>query len=398
MLGLNLIPQPLFADGGSMIWSAQQYFRAYPGVQSFLCKFKEFDVDKDFTSAREFLSLHNLPLNTYNCYRGIVEKLLLWSWIHAKKPALQLTRQDIADFLAFYKNPPPDWIGNSPRTRFINDNGDWDSNPDWRPMCIRQASGETVDGNVQTASYQPNQDTLRQLLSICNSFYKFLYIESMSDGNPVAAVRRQGRASHRVKPSRNIIRAQLLELIMRRLERQALGSPDGERTLFIIAAALYLYLRISDLGYDYGHCPTMSSFIFDAGTWWFIHSDRNPPARSRVNAAFLQYLTRYRVSRGLSPLPESNEDEPLLETVHGRGGLGPRCIIKTVKSSLAEVHRSLLADGYDEADLEVIKSLTLRWFRESGAKLDSVGLEPVELGKALGGVNPEYVYSRYYLE
>ena len=38
MLDLNDMPQPLFADAGSMNQSAQQYFRAYPDVECFLAK------------------------------------------------------------------------------------------------------------------------------------------------------------------------------------------------------------------------------------------------------------------------------------------------------------------------------------------------------------------------
>lgn len=398
MLDLNDMPQPLFADAGSMNQSAEQYFRSYPDVECFLAKFKDFDVVKDFTSARHFLSLHNQAKGTYGNYRGFVERLLLWSWMCAQKPALLLTRHDIADFLAFNKNPPTDWTGNARKPRFINDNGGSRSNPDWRPIYVSKAPDEILDGSVQAASYGSHQLTLRQLLSTCHSFYNFLYRENLSEGNPVVPVKpQQGRAFHCGQPSRNVIGVQLLELIIRRLERQALGSPDGERALFIITAASYLYLRTSDLGADEGHYPTMASFSFDAGAWWFIHTARNPPLRSRVNPVFLQYLTRYRTSRDLSPLPEANEYVPLLETVHGRGGLGVRRIKIIVKASLAQVHQSLLAEGYDEVGLEVIKSLTLRWFRDSGAKLGAVGLAPVELGNALGGVSPAYVYGRYYI-
>lgn len=303
---------------------------------------------------------------------------------------LTLTRQDFAEFLEFNKCPSSDWVSNAPKPRYINDNGNWNSNPDWRPIDVR---------SVQSASYQPYNGALRQLLSICSSFYNILHREGLAAANPiVGATPPQGRAFNRGQPPRNVISCQLIEVIIRRLEQQALDSPDGERALFIITAALYLYLRSSDLACRDDFYPTMNSFIFDDGNWWFVHSTLNSPHRSPVSPVFLQYLIRYRTSRGLSPLPELNEDVQLLETVHGRGGLSSRRITEIVKSSLSDVHRSLLAEGYDEANLKVIKSLSLRWFRDSGAKLDSLNLSPADLGKGLGNINPAYAYGRYYVD
>lgn len=384
------ILQPLFAGPESMIWPEEQYFKAYPCVLSYLDKFKELDASKDFCGVRRYLSLHNQSQGTYGNYRGFTERLLLWSWIYAQKSALILTRKDIAEFLAFNKNPSSDWVCNAPKPRFINDNGNWRSNPDWRPIINVRS--------VHSAAYQPHNGAMRQLLSICSSFYNFLHREGLAAANPiVGASPQQGRAFNRGQPPRNVISSQLIELIIRRLEQQALDSPDGERALFIITAALYLYLRSSDLACGDDIYPTMNSFIFDDGNWWFIHSTHNPPHRSPVSSVFLQYLIRYRTSRGLSQLPELNEEVPLLETVHGRGGLSSRRIKETVKASLNEVHRSLLAEGYDEANLEVIKSLSLRWFRDSGAKLDALNRSPADLGKDLGNISPAYAYGRYYV-
>jgi hypothetical protein len=178
----------------------------------------------------------------------------------------------------------------------------------------------------------------------------------------------------------------------------AAGSLDGERALFIVAAAVYLYLRPSDLATANEAFPTMDAFRLEHGNWWLVLDARNPPLRIPVGQDFLQYLVRYRVSRGLSPLPEINEQVPLLETVHGRSGLGARRIKEIVKTALAEIHRKLKCDGHSDAELELLKTVSLRWFRDSGAKLDARVRAPADLQKSLGNVSLSYVYGRYYAE
>ncbi|AZE11431.1 site specific recombinase, phage integrase [Pseudomonas chlororaphis subsp. aureofaciens] len=401
MLEQKIIPQPLFAGPESMIWREEDYFATYPCVHSYLSAFPaQIDVVRDFRSARLYLSIHNQTQGTYGNYRGFVERLLLFSWICAQKSALELKRQDIAEFVGFCKKPPPDWVGDAPRARFIGSDGEWCSNPDWRPLDVRsQVKSQTFESNFQAAAYQPFKGTTRQLLSVCSSFYSFLHREGLSEANPIVAAKpQQGRAFHRGQPTRNVVSPQCLDLIMRQLEQHAVSSPDGERTLFIIAAALYLYLRPSDLASTNETCPTMEVFRLEDGKWWLILEARNPPLKIPVGQEFLRYLVRYRVSRGLSPLPVPDEQEPMLETVHGRAGLSARRIKQIVKNDLAKVHRQLETAGYSEVDLEVIKSVSLRWFRDSGARRDARVRAPADLQRGLGNVSVAYVYGRYYVE
>lgn len=400
MLEPNRIPQPLLAAPESMNWPERQYFRAYPSVFSYANAFKEFDSFKDLSSARTYLALHNQTQGTYGNYRGIVERLLLWSWIYAGKSVLSLTHRDIADFLEFNKTPPSDWVGNAPKSRFIDDSGYWVSNPEWRPLLgAKHIGDQTIDSDFKLTTYQPHKGTLRQILSICSSFYNFLHREGLAPANPIAGAKpEQGRAFLRGQPPRNLISPPLIELIIQQLERQALDSPDGERVLFVVAAALYLYLQASDLACADNTLPTMDSFVFDEDSWWFVHSNRSIPYRSPVNPDFLPYLVRYRTSRGLSPLPEPNEGVPLLETTYGRPGVSIRRINELVKASLIVAYRSLLSKGHNQLDLEIIKSISLRWFRDSGAKFNALNLSPADLGRCLGNVSPAYVYARYYVD
>lgn len=381
------ILQPLLAGPESMVWSDDEYFRTYPSVRSYIGNFQGFDAFQDLSSARIFLSQHNQSQGTFGNYRGFIERLLLWSWIYAGKASSVLTSQDFSQFLAFCENPPSDWLGGAPKARFIDDGGEWTVNESWRPMDVRSVR----------KTYGPHDGSLRQIMSICSSFFSFLHREGLSTANPIKGFKPQhGRPFSRGQPPRNLIDAELLELILNELKRHASLSPDGERALFLVAAAFYLYLRPSDLAIKNNKYPLMNVFSFDNGKWWFLHFSRVPLQRVPVPSSFLPYLKRYRVSRGLDPLPETDERLPLLETLHGRAGLSIRQINGIVKAALIEVHRGLSTTGADEPDLQIIKSLSLRWFRDSGAKLDALTSSPVDLQQGLGSVSPAYVYGRYF--
>lgn len=381
------IPQPLLAGPESMVWSEDEYFRTYPSVRSYMSVFQGFDVFKDFSSARLFISQHNQSQGTFGNYRGFIERLLLWSWIYAEKASSAMTSKDFSQFLAFCETPSPDWLGNGPKARFIDDGGEWIVNQNWRPMDMRTLN----------KTYNPHNGSLRQVVSVCSSFFSFLHRDGLSAANPIKGFKPQhGRPFSRGQPPRRLIDAELLEVILSELKRQASLSSDGERALFVVAAALHLYLRPSDLAIRNNKYPLMNAFSFDNGKWWFAHFTRVPLQRIPVSSSFLPYLERYRVSRGLSPLPETDERLPLLETVHGRAGLSSRQINGIVKAALTKVHQRLSTTGFNEPDLQVIKSISPRWFRDSGAKMDALISSPTDLQQGLGSVSLAYVYGRYY--
>lgn len=401
MLDQKPRPRPLFASPQSMTLDENAYFLAYPCVRSYLTEFPaKIDAFKDFRSARWYLSLHNHTQGTYGNYRGFIERLLLWSWIYLEKSALELRRSDFAEFVVFCKSPPSEWVGDVPRARFIISDELWNFNSGWRPLDARSITKNQLDeGEFQTEGYKPFTGTLRQLLSICSSFYNFLHREGLALANPVVATRPQhGRARQFDCPVRNVIGAESLKLVLHQLESNATGSPDGERVLFIVTATLFLYLRPSDLAMTDKTFPSMGAFILDHGNWWLVLDTRNPPLKVPVGENFLPYLVRYRVSRGLCPLPEIEENTPMLQTVYGRPGLSVRRITEIVKGALAEVFQKLESDGHNPVDLEVLKSISLRWIRASGAKLNAPTRSPKDLKKDLGSVSLPYVYGKYYTE
>jgi hypothetical protein len=391
MCPLEVKPHPLFADVESATKTIGGYSASHPCVFNFLGNFPaEFGVMNDFHWGRRFLVRHIGAFSTYAMYRTSVERLLLWSWIFSNKPALALNRTEFEAFISFCKEPPPDWIGTAVLTRFLESDRGCFYNEEWRPFIDRSQS---VSG-----SYTPPTSALRQIRSICSSFYNFLHAEGAATVNPVVAVKSQNARSKKSgHPTLRTFSSDILSSIMQNLESRSSGDPADERALFIVAATVYMCLRATDLANSDGYCPTMDCFVFENGTWWLILT---PPGKSLhttlITPEFLPYLQRYQKYRGLLPPPEKNAGVPILETAHGRPGLGERQIRIIVQEALKQVHADVYIAGVDSYKWNALLTSGLSRLRDSGAKHSTQTLTPVELQKNLRNASLAYTYGRYY--
>lgn len=387
------VPHPIFAGPESMVLDIEQYYARYPCVAAYLRSFStDFDVETDFEWGLRFLARHNRSFGTFGNYRTFVERLLLWSWILAGKSALTLKRDQFGQFVSFCKKPPSNWVGTAPTLRFIQDDGDWKFNEGWRPFDVRSQSEED--------SYRPFTGTLRQIHSICSSFYNFLHAEDAAAFNPVAASRsHNGNAESGIYPVRSFLSSDQLCRVLQILGCRAPGKPADERALFIVAATVFMYLRASDLATSGEHCPSMDCFVLEDGKWWLVLAARGTPAqRIEVKPEFLPYLERYRKSRGLSPFPERNEGVPMLETSHGRPGLSVRQIRDIVQEALRQVHADITEAGESGDDWNILLRSGLRLLRDSGARSGAKSRKPAELQLDLRITSIAYTYGRYYRE
>lgn len=365
-------PQPLFADAASVEVPLDKFYLDWPSVKRYLSIFpSHIDVENDFFWARTFLAQHNCAQGTFGNYRGFVERLLLWSWICAGKSVLHLTRDEYQCFVSFITSPPGSWVGDVPRQRFISLEGVWVVNDEWRPMC-NKLGAEKKTGKLDFLSYMPSIGSVGQAISICSAFYNFLRMEGVSYVNPVTGKRLQGCRTrrHSYYPVSRVLTADQWGFVISVAERMACKSYKHERTLFIVAAMYFLYLRTSDLLINNsGRCLSMGAFVQIDSEWWLdLDSSDSFPSKISVNPDFLPYLVRYRKSRGLTPLPTPNEPIPLLETVHGRPGLRARQVRSDVKEVLTQAHLEMKIAGRSDAECAALLSASSAWLRESGAK------------------------------
>lgn len=398
----SIIPRPLFSDAlfMSVRLTQERYLFRHPSVAQYLKDFPpRLNVHGDFRWARAFLAFHRLVPGTFGNYRGGVERLLLWSWIVRNRPVLSLTPRDFEDFLTFNQNPPEHWVADRIRPRFLKIAGSNMSNPEWRPFGVNARKSVGLGGSPDTASCDLSEKSLIALRSVCNVFFKFIHNEGAVTTNPVSAVQPQGfRVRYRAsRPQALRLNSRQWAYVLRAAVELADKSEGGERALLILTAVYFMHLKVSELSSDENVPRTMGNFILRDEQWWFVlEYPRKPSRQIRVNPDFLPYLTRYRKSTGLDPLPSVGETTELLRTVHGREGLTSRLIHITVRSVFKRAFLDMTEAGEDALECAQLPSASLSMIREAGARAAAKIHMPAQLAKDLGSVNIGYVYAKYY--
>jgi len=170
--------------------------------------------------------------------------------------------------------------------------------------------------------------------------------------------------------------------------RLADETPSYERTLFIIACLKTLFLRISELSERKNWSPIMSHFWKDdEGNWWLKVFGKGRKLRDvTVPSEFLDYLSRYRRSRGASPLPSSSDDSPLVEKIRGQGGMTSRHLTRLVQEVFDKAYEEMKSDKGESAS-EKLKEASTHWLRHTGASME------VERGRALKDVSEDLGHS-----
>lgn len=393
MRNQDIEPFPLYAGPAALGLSTEEYLAGLPCVKAYLGGFPpEVDAKTDFEWGLRFLARYTQTVSTFNIYRTFVERLLLWSWIFLRKPARALNRNEFNQFVTFCKKPPSSWVGTSRSPRFIESERAWSYSGEWRPFVAQNKVGKQTE-------YQPLTSTIRQIQSICSSFYNFLHEKNATGVNPTVAPRlRSARSEKYDHPPRHSLSEEQLSRVLRVLVHRAECDPTEERVLFIVAATVYLCLKATDLAKSDHYVPSLDNFVFDTGKWWLIlDCPRSLPRKIEVSTTFLPYLKRYRASLGLTELAEKIEHVPLLETSRGRPGLSARQISDIVRAAFKNVFCELSKAGESDADeWRFLLTSNLSSLRYSGAIKDAQSRKPAELQRHLGSTSLSYVYGRYY--
>lgn len=107
------------------------------------------------------------------------------------------------------------------------------------------------------------------------------------------------------------------------------------------------------------------------GNWWFLTVGKGNKEREiSVSDAMLEALKRYRLSRGLSPLPSAGESTPLIHKTRGKGGItSTRQIRSIVQHCFDLAGEAMRKEGFhDEA--ERLSDATVHWLRHTGISED----------------------------
>ena len=163
-------------------------------------------------------------------------------------------------------------------------------------------------------------------------------------------------------------------------------DPIYERNLFVITALKTLLLRISELSERESWSPIMGHFWVDADdNWWLKVFGKGRKLRDvTVPIDFIQFLKRYRISRGLTSLPLRNEQEVLVEKIRGKGGMTARHLRRLVQTLFDKAYEEMKnIEGLDKA--YNLKLATTHWLRHTGASMEiERGRELKDLSEDLG--------------
>jgi site-specific recombinase XerD len=388
------LPRPIFES--YEIFIDQDFSLPEPGmvcVRVYLDSFEpEVEAHKGYLTARSFLRSFSDNSFTFTSYRTHVERLLLWSMLVKRKPLAQLKRQDAEDYLEFCRNPPADWIGPVVRGRFVSSShteSTWGDlvmpNNKWRPFSLKSSKAthhekgdcDHPSGVVVPASYQASQGTINQVYSISSRFFEHLVEDRAAAANPFRMIKKKGqtRSTPHEEGAHRALTPLQWDYVLETAEQMALAEPERhERTLFILATLFAMYLRVSDIVGRPNWQPVMGDFRQDEeGNWWYhVIGKGNKAGKVAVRDEYVsKYLKRYRRFVGLPPLPEWNEQTPLLMTLRGRSGLSGRQVRALLQSVFDNALTRMRDEEREEHEMNSLKAASAHWLRHTAATFDA---------------------------
>ena len=321
----------------------------------------------------------NKSIHTYDRFRNEIEKFLLWSFLIKGQPIDEMRKTDILEYADFCWKPPVSWIGTSNQERFKLKNSYFTANELWRPFKI-QAAKSQLSKEVDKKKYRPSQQTLTSMFTAIIVFYNYLMGEEYCYGNPAQIAKKDCKhfiSDTQVKEVKRLSGSQWQYLLDTAVD-MANEDPNYERNLFVIASLKTLFLRISELSERDNWSPVMGHFWQDEDeNWWLKIFGKGRKLRdTTVPSDFMPFLKRYRLSRDLSGLPTSGDNNVLVEKIRGQGGMTSRHLRRLVQDIFDHAFTRMRRLEGENKSMK-LKEATTHWLRHTGASME------IERGRAL---------------
>ena len=376
----------------------------YPQLSTFLSSI-EINVPRaryELIFVMEFLYLMGRKSNgTYLRFRNEIERWCLFCWQQHDKGIFDVSRKDLESYIDFVYQPDKSWIGTSVQQRFVSKNAQQVSNDKWRPFVAKLAKSLTKKDPLKIAQvdeYRPSQESLVSTFTALSVLYQHAQMEEVCDKNYVPVVKKS--CPYLIKQVQRKTPDTLSQLqweyVLGITKDAADETPKFERNLFIIATLKSLYLRVSELSEHAKWSPRMSDFSMDSDGFWYltVFGKGNKIRDVTVPPAYMPYLKRYRLSRGLSSLPSPDEDSSMLNKLRGNGNLTSRQIRRIVEESFDLAIKALQKDGFED-DTNYLMAATTHWLRHTGATEDAGNRPLKHLADELGHASSETTDKNY---
>jgi site-specific recombinase XerD len=308
----------------------------------------QITADTDIDAIKAWLARFIDTKTTFDNYRKEAERLILWSTIQLGKPLSSLTHEDWLVYQRFLSNPEPKnrWVMRDGR-KFSR------SHPEWRPFS----------GPLSPTSQ-------RQSAVILNALFSWLVNAGYLAGNPLSLSRQRNRnAQSRI--TRYLDEVLWLEVKMTIDSMPKESNRDREHYFRMrwIFSLLYLCgLRISEVVNNTMGCFFCRRDRNGEERWWLEVLGKGSKLRivPATNELMVE-LARYRREKGLSSLPLSNEQLPLLLPIGQRTDQMTRGAVHAiVKKVFEKTAARLRAKGNpDDATAELIEQASAHWLRHT---------------------------------
>ncbi len=360
-----------------------------PAIVQYLMAFPvEIQAVEGYRAVRSFLKSYSGNESTFNSYRTHVERLLLWTMTKCRIPLLDLRRTHAEDFLEFCLAPDPAWIGPVVKSRFIRVGArkklatdTYVLNPDWKPFSQSVSKEERKRAKEENRPllqehYKPAQGSIAQIFAVCGSFFQHAIDEGFCEHNPFKAVKQKSKYKQRTVGDQDtrILTSLQWDFVLETAEQLAAQDAKYERTLFIVATIFAMYLRVSDLVGRENWTPSMGDLRKDGtGNWWYhVVGKGNKAGKISVRDDYVEnYLKRWRLHQGLSPLPGFRETTPLIATRRGRAGLSDRHIRLLLQEVFDRALERMQAENWADEDVSRLRAASLHWLRHTSATFDA---------------------------
>lgn len=354
----------------------------------------------DFMHCLSFLKSYIGSQGTFNSYRREVERLLQWTWLVRRAQLADLKRDDIEQYVRFCQNPPANWIGLKKVPRYLEQDGLRKPNPEWRPFVVTLSKSARKQGQTPSQDqFKLSQGAVSELFAILSTCFNFLIAEEYLMVNPVALIRQKSKFIRKRQDKAPIRRLsqQQWEAVFNAADSLAKENPEKhERTRFIISLLFGMYLRISELAASERWIPTMNDFSKDSnGYWWFTTVGKgNKERQIAVSEAMLAALVRWRKYLGLTPLPSSADNSPLIPKIRGRGPMSDTAPLRRIVQLCFDLAIETLREQNLSEEADSLQAATVHWLRHTGISED-VKIRPREHVRDDAGHSSSATTDRY---
>lgn len=244
-----------------------------------------------------------------------------------------------------------------------------------------------------------SQGAVQEIFAILSTLFNFLIAEEYLVANPVSLIRQKSKFIRKAQQNAPIRRLSLLQwsAVLEAAEYLAYDSPiKHERTRFMLSMLFGMYLRISELVASDRWIPSMNNFAKDSnGNWWFTTVGKgNKERQIAVSDAMLESLIRWRSFLGLTHLPSSADNSPLIPKIRGNGPMSDTAPIRRIIQQCFDLAEEQLRIKGHAEEADNLAAATVHWLRHTGISED-VKIRPREHVRDDAGHSSSATTDRY---